>query len=826
MAANDGEIEIDGSEEQKVPKIITNEFINALRPKVLATIRILTDNEDKQVADEISRIFTVAENLQSNLRDEQAKVKHLEQHQIDATGRINDAIKISQKDQDTIILLRKEIVESWKVFDSSQSREVEASERLDELRKKFQSAQLEINQFKVQIDETDSNPLGKHKVTLIQECDRLTGEVKDLQKRIQIQRVYTDETQKKLDDSLAQNQELYRQWDEATNDGMSNQKKAKNLEVALEAKSDQLDEMTTSMNHYKEQSQVRHSRLIHRDQQLKEAREDLEKFRTDKAALVVRLAATEKDFEKCKDGLSNMKFELDQMKKTLSLKEDETRKILLQNEHQLKRAELLMRKISSLERAETKQLADILNLQNEVNTVRIERDSIRKANDNMKRDNDNLLKTVGSLKVEVERRDRKLTFDCLEADYYFVIHFTESIRVIKEEKLQLQENKLFVEKELKQSTEREKKASQTIKNIHSKLETTESEKLYLEESMKEMNDVVKGKNQEIEKGKTQIDEANSQLSHFKHEYSMSVKQLKEVRADFQRCHEKEADIKDRIIKSRHQIEYTTNKLVAKIAETVNLVKNIKRLEKNNRELKRDMERSRAVLKMTHGELKNVRLENKNYKEILRDNDARFVKMNGQMEKLLRERDLIANQMIRRTDENELLEVETTALKTSVERGKASYNERLKDIKLMTNEILNLRSQCNVLKRGLESTSDMRHEILQLHRKLNQERTKAKVYEKEMITPLNVHRWRKLDRFDSKRVDLMRKCQLLQRKALLQSVKITKAEQVIEALNTKLEQCEIEASRRPGIVVHEKLMLTRVNILFLILCFLLCNYLSH
>src|SRR5690349_3833600 len=93
----------------------------------------------------------------------------------------------------------------------------------------------------------------------------------------------------------------------------------------------------------------------------------------------------------------------------------------------------------------------------------------------------------------------------LLTDRYSIFLFTEMINSIKSEKSILEENLNFVEKDLKLSTARGRKATQTIKMIHTRLETIQSEKLYLEESMKELNDIVKGKDQEIIQSKSKLD---------------------------------------------------------------------------------------------------------------------------------------------------------------------------------------------------------------------------------------------------------------------------------------------------------------------------------
>lgn len=74
----------------------------------------------------------------------------------------------------------------------------------------------------------------------------------------------------------------------------------------------------------------------------------------------------------------------------------------------------------------------------------------------------------------------------------------------------------------------------------------------------------------------------------------------------------------------------------------------------------------------------------------------------------------------------------------------------------------MRHRNRLLARGLCNTIDMRQEVLQLHRELNQERVKCKAFEEELSTPLNIHRWRKLTGKDPEKMDLIIKLQTLQK----------------------------------------------------------------
>lgn len=95
-------------------------------------------------------------------------------------------------------------------------------------------------------------------------------------------------------------------------------------------------------------------------------------------------------------------------------------------------------------------------------------------------------------------------------------------------------------------------------------------------------------------------------------------------------------------------------------------------------------------------------------------------------------------------------------------GESQYNKRLEDVRLLKIEISNLISQRNLLTRGLANTADMRQEVLQLNRVLTQERVRARALEQELVSSMNVHRWRKLTGKDPDKMELIVKIQALQK----------------------------------------------------------------
>lgn len=392
-------------EDVSVPQTIDDEFFKTVQLRTETLIKDLREKEQYQLARELIRLFTIAENLQLNFKDEQAKVRQLKEQHVDATGRIEDAVKISQKDRDTISKLRLEVVGAWKRTDASKTREVEMSDRLDLITAKFGNAQNELKKFATRIEESDGSPLGQHKVTVLQECERLSSEINDLNKRLQVQRAYSEEVQHKLDDSLETNRNLFQQWDEASNESLSNKKRVELLTAKVETMIQQLDKMNESMLHFKTQSEVRHNKIVERDRRLSVLQNDLEKVKNNYAALGAVKTKLDASFKACTTELSELKHEMDQLKNFMRLKEDENRKLIIENERQLKKLGGFTRKFAAIEKIVSKNEQDILTQKNVIVTVEKERDSIRRTNDSMKKENDQLNKKIEGLMHELEKRD-------------------------------------------------------------------------------------------------------------------------------------------------------------------------------------------------------------------------------------------------------------------------------------------------------------------------------------------------------------------------------------------------------------------------------------
>ena len=403
------------SEEEKLPLEISDTFFAELREKSATVLKTLQEKGEGEFSVDFKQLLTLCDRLNLNLRGEQMKVQHMTENHIDATKRVEEAVKISQRDRDTIGKLREEIVEAWSLMENSKMKEIQALEKVEEMREKNLEQQQDILKLSIKVDTSDLGQMGKHQKTVIQEIERLTAEIDDLNHRLSMQRTYADEIQKKLDESQEKNRDLFYEWDQATNESISNKKRLDTMKKNLEQLEEANYDLTQNLNHYQTQSESRLRTLKEREHQSALMKDELEKVKSSNIALAAAKGKLELNLKTINSELNNMKHLVDQTKNFMRLKEDENKKLVIENERNLKKIEAQIRKIAEISLTTSRKENEIQTLKSEITSAEKERDSIKRANDLMKKEKENFQKKTESLMKETEKRDGKI----LEFKVYF-----------------------------------------------------------------------------------------------------------------------------------------------------------------------------------------------------------------------------------------------------------------------------------------------------------------------------------------------------------------------------------------------------------------------
>ncbi|CAH2240415.1 jg16780 [Pararge aegeria aegeria] len=190
--------------------------------------------------------------------------------------------------------------------------------------------------------------------------------------------------------------------------------------------------------------------------------------------------------------------------------------------------------------------------------------------------------------------------------------------------------------------------------------------------------------------------------------------------------------------------------------------------KKNEQLRAEIQAGLTKLSEAKAEISALRQEEARLNRIIQEGDTARAKLMKELEGLINERDVVGAQLVRRNDEISLLYEKIRILEVTLHRGERQYEQRVEDIRLLRLEILRLRKEKNLLSKGIENMTDLRLEVFNLERELGRERLRVRALEQALETPLNVHRWRKLQGTDPESVHLTQKLRLTQKKVLAQS----------------------------------------------------------
>lgn len=99
------------------------------------------------------------------------------------------------------------------------------------------------------------------------------------------------------------------------------------------------------------------------------------------------------------------------------------------------------------------------------------------------------------------------------------------------------------------------------------------------------------------------------------------------------------------------------------------------------------------------------------------------------------------------------------------QGEKQYQERLDDANTLKLEIKRLRREHTSLVKEADIVQELKTEVAHMQRDLMKERQRCRALEEEIETPMNVHRWRKLEGSDPDTFELVQKVQALQKRLI-------------------------------------------------------------
>ncbi|KAL1376627.1 hypothetical protein pipiens_004341 [Culex pipiens pipiens] len=775
-------------EDDLIPKDITDDFFEEMCAKANLTVKDLQGNQQYALAEDFQKLLLTSQQLRQQLLDEQDKIAKMQDEVAAAAGRVGQALAISQRDQDTIQTLRAEIESAWKRADAAQTREQAAQETMNQMREKLEKLSSDSDRHGDKDDEVGA-AMGKHKESILRERDRLFAEVEELNRRLHTQRVYIEELENKCNDTETKVKELYKVLDETSNEAFRDKRMLENLQVQHAEVTSELAIKTDEAKHFKTQAEASHKTTVQQNMQMAAIRTTLERLTTSNNLLQVKLAKAQGDFENMVQLKEKVTNELNTKVNILKLKEDENNKFRLENAKLTKSKELLQKKILTIETSKCTVDQEVSKLKTVIVTFEKERDVSKKAFDASKKQVDAVLR-----ERDLARKDLAKT--------------NKTISDLQEQIMLLEKQQKTLENEIKGHLAAAQKQSMVMMKIEKDRDRNAEEVQNLSDKLEQMNDDLLYKQNQIVELREKLKETESRLFQCQNSLELTRSERNIFERDLATCMKENDGLKDRLKSSVHAVDQLKDENATKVAEMFKANKTIDKIEKEKQSLKSEVQNISITLQHTKSELSEKMMENSRLNKTLTEDAANMVRLKKQLDGSINEKDLIKVQLTQKVEEITAMTEKLNMLNMALDRGESQYRDRLDDIRLLKIEISNLRSQRNLLARGLANTADMRQEVLQLNRVLNQERVKARALEDEMLTPMNVHRWRKLTGKDPEKMDLIVKVQTLQRRVLYQSVTVQEKEKTIEESEKMYGELKEVVEKLPHQKMKEQLCATQ------------------
>ncbi|XP_069362955.1 cilia- and flagella-associated protein 58-like [Maniola hyperantus] len=650
----------------------------------------------------------------------------------------------------TVKKLRGEIEEARALADAMHSRELASVESLETMKKTVTRLEKELDARKrAGDDDAGATSAVKEKEKFEKEKARLQGELESVNYRLANALSFVEELEHKntaADETIAK---LEEQLEEADNNAVRQNRLVEHLRNESNAMKTEVENRGNAIKNLNDKLSKAEKTLERRDRQLREmghkldlAQQERDTASTKASQLREQLDFTNAELDKTKHNLVTTSKELKNMVDDSYRLRNEISKLTKQQMQQMKKYQIL-------EQAKAGLVADRENLRQQVSVMEREIMLCNKQAEADKRDIENLNRE----KDIMTKNMQKIQNEALE-----------NLQLINRQESRRKQ----LEHELEMNAAQINKQRLMIRQYEKDKDRMLEETIALNEKIDESTEEVRLRTADILDLKKALREESLKSRKFSVALDATRAERNMLHKNYTEALDEIQDLKQKLKMLAYQIEQLKEDISGKETGLKFCESTLAKCNKKNEQLRTEIQAGLLKLSEAKAEITALRQEEARLNRIIQEGDTAKAKLVKELEGLINERDVVGAQLVRRNDEISLLYEKIRILEVTLHRGERQYEQRVEDIRLLRLEILRLRKEKNLLSKGIENMTDLRLEVFNLERELGRERLRVRALEQALETPLNVHRWRKLQGTDPESVTLTQKLRLTQKKVLAQS----------------------------------------------------------
>ncbi|EFN51138.1 hypothetical protein CHLNCDRAFT_141344 [Chlorella variabilis] len=747
---------------------------------------------------EYEKVFRALKKSHDNEKRLIKKCRELNAEIVTGAAKVQAALKLSDDDQATIGALKKEIENSWRMVDSSHEKELKAKEQVASLKLEISGLTKLLEQGAAVglAEEADLEELIRLKEEAAAERDAqveqivaLRGEVMEFAERMRTaehEKAHLEAEIQALRDQSAQRRA---EADKEIKRRERLEREMKDLRASLEARQQDIRDKQLAVQQSGEY--VEKLKALLRESQL--AGERLQK---EYNALAEKAARLHHTLEEHIHSNTQLLADNSQRQVEIKQKEDEIRALREEGVKAAKGREQMAAKLLQLEKqrgdvevmrdelkARQGRWAEAEGLERELELARKQIDIERRKQEEMVKERERLHKARANAETATSKH----------ADLV-----ADAMRRNLEQEMQGYSAELGKQEAVIRGLEREKdRFAAEAAGVQAKHAAAVEEVALRDAAIADLQ-------RKIAEGEARLRQQQELYEAVRSERNNYSRGLVEVQDEI-------GELRRRLAISAHQIDQLKLEVAERDAALQKETYDHGKAEKDCDALRAELNRVAAQVAESEGAAAAQRAEVKQLQGAIAEADQARLRLKKEYDLVVGERDVLGTQLVRRNEELRLLYEKIKIQQSSLHRGQAQYRDRLNEIRVLKIKVAGLQRELSALKSSVTNAEVLRREVHHLNRELLAERSKVKALGEELESPLNVHRWRKLEGADPGAYEMVLKVQALQRRLIAKTEEVVEKDLLIQDKERLYLELKSILARQPGPEAAEQLNLYQASL---------------
>eukprot|EP00038_Savillea_parva_P020791 m.32496 g.32496 ORF g.32496 m.32496 type:complete len:873 (+) comp4895_c0_seq1:37-2655(+) len=715
-----------------------------------------------------------------------AKCRELNADLVTAAAKVESVAQDSYANDQAMELNNKELEQAWETINEYRDQEKELKDQVSSLQDDVAELQEKIREAEtVNDDQEDITDLMDEKAALQGKLDEATDEVLELRSEVDAVRAKQITAEKARDAALEEVAAL--------NDAMAR------------AKAEHEKEARKKLALERECGLLQHD-LAAAEKQIESKQMSIGDHQEELGKVQKRLSTSAKEIEKLKqsvDALTQNNARLERQRDNTIAELDRAQDDIHTGRRQLKEKEAEMVRLKK-DLAEAERFGDKLKKELKASEqARLDMDAKRNA---MSTDNAGLQRDLEALKRQVEQ-DRK------------------TLEAVTRERDMLQKKTLVAGSETEAQREMVKQQAARVKSLEQDIATYKAEardqRRAIHALEKERDRFIAESAQSSASCLQALEEAkmaDGKMVDFQKQIARAELRLKQQTSLYEQCRsernlynknflESQDEITEKKRKLKimnHQIEQLKEEITSKEQKLGKKHVQLEEIEQDRVKLTAMVDEVRHKNDKLAATISTLETEKNQLSTILQKGQLEREHQLKQYDEVIKERDMLATQLTRRDDELKLVYEKYKIQQSTLSKGEVQYRSRLDDIRLLKMEIKRLKREKVILSKTVSNVEDLKKELHSAQRDLLRERTRCRALEEELETPMNVHRWRKLEGTDPAMYEKIQKIQTLQKRLIAKTEETVEKEMLLHQKEKEYLELKQVLARQPGPEVAEQL----------------------